>query len=153
MCAAEDGLIQNLHCFLQARPKEAVEIPLQVGTTTVQALRVPTAQPPLPLEIGFEELLEQLQANPNCHTEPDGWFAWTGYAGEIFWSLSGQLTDDGQRMRLVELKGDCPPATLATLQEMLSPQQQPLMIQLPQVGLFFDAHHFTTYRQAIAQAS
>ena len=117
---------------------------MQVGSSRLTALQVPAAQQALPLDVSFEELLQQLEQVPSCHTEPDGWFVWTGYVADEFWSLNGQLTDNGERLLLVELKGDCPPSVLATLQSWLG--KRPLMLQLPQAGLFLDPADWESYR-------
>ena len=65
---------------------------------------------PVPLHISWEEALLRLEKLPRMFVEPDGSFLWTGEATAeaAQWRLEGTVYDDGQVVRYIELRGQCP---------------------------------------------
>ena len=154
MCAAKDDyLIKDLHCILQAQPAEHERTQVVMGERSIEVLRVPPHLQSIPLDVSFERVMEQLQQVPSCHSEPDGWFVWTGFYDEVFWSVRGQMTDNGQKMLFVELKGDCPASMVRSLSQMLGGGERPLMFQLPGQGVFLTQETFYQLHSAESPAS
>ena len=93
------------------------------------------------LDVSFEEVLGDLEKQ-NCFAEPDGSFVWAGSQNGEIWRLSGQLTDNGERMLFAEIKGECPIAVFESVETILSRGDRTLMFQLPRQGVFVDRATF-----------
>ena len=70
-----------------------------------------------PLRVSLESALANLEQLPRMFVELDGSFLWTGQStgsASRQWQLEGTIYDDGQVVRYIDLRGDCPLATWKT---------------------------------------
>lgn len=70
-----------------------------------------------PLYVSLETALNNLEQLPRMFVELDGSFLWTGQSPEAplrQWQLEGTIYDDGEVVRYIDLRGDCPLSTWKT---------------------------------------
>lgn len=69
------------------------------------------------LRVSLETALANLEQLPRMFVELDGSFLWTGPRSDTpsdsrsdskHWQLEGTIYDDGQVVRYIDLRGDCP---------------------------------------------
>jgi len=85
------------------------------------------------LGTNFDTVAEQLGAIPRLHLELDGSFVWVGEG----WQIDGMLYDRDNRLRYVDLKGNCP---LSVWQQLASfcaeTRSSAFVVHLPDGGLY-----------------
>lgn len=80
----------------------------------------------------FEQFSERVASWPRMFLEADGSFVLVGESESGPWQLDGQVHDGRTAVDALELKGNCPAATLTALLEALSWQDQAFdLLQLP----------------------
>ncbi len=77
----------------------------------------------------YEDYAQVLMNIPRLYIEPDGSFVWVS-ALDSEHQLNGQITDDGQRVMFVELRGTCPFSGVEPVLVGLGWPEQPVRIQL-----------------------
>jgi hypothetical protein len=86
-------------------------------------------------DVGFDALMAALARLPRADTEPDGFFVLSGHADDHDWRLSGQIHELNERIWRVDLRGECPLATMEEILCMLGWPQVPVVFQIVQLGL------------------
>jgi hypothetical protein len=132
------------HITVHALAKVAEEggPPAHLGGIDVETHRV-DAQVALPsLAATFDQVRDALVNQPGMYFEPDGSLVWVGQEGGERWQLDGQLIDEGERLRCVELKGRCTDDAWSLLVRTLGAESRPLLIQLLPEGVFLDEPQF-----------
>ncbi len=96
-----------------------------------------------PLAVTFDEVATRLAALPRMFIEPDGSFVWRGTAdaGQT-WQIDGNLTDRGEVLDHVELKGTCPAERLDEILRTLGWPETRVAFQLPRLGQFLTEEAF-----------
>jgi len=117
------------------------------GRWPVLAVPRPLVGPPL--AVGFDEALGRLGAIERLFAEPDGSFVWTSPREGLRWQVDGNLFERDGRVRLVDLKGTCPPADFDRLLAAFGWPRQRVMLELVQAGVFLDEPTFR--RHALAR--
>lgn len=85
----------------------------------------------------FEQAAERLQDLPGTYFEPDGSFVRTGWRGDWFWRLEGNLYDRHNALLFVELRIDCPREPFEQVVAALVPDDARIY-ELPGEGVFLD---------------
>jgi hypothetical protein len=95
------------------------------------------------LSVSFDEAAERLAGLPRLFIEPDGSFVWTGVTtdGEP-WQVDGNLTDQGDVLAYLELKGCCPSERLDDLLSALGWPEAKLAFQLTRRGMVVGESEF-----------
>lgn len=117
------------------------------GRWPVLAVPRPLVGPPL--AVGFDEALDRLGAIERLFAEPDGSFVWASPREGASWQVDGNLFERDGRVRLVDLKGTCPPAEFDRLLAAFGWPGQRVMMELVQAGVFLDEQTFR--RHALAR--
>jgi hypothetical protein len=95
------------------------------------------------LPVTFEEAQSRLMRLPRMDTEPDGYFLIAGGEREgQRWVVNGQLFESGDRLHRVELRGECPEATLDGLLRCFGWPDIELAFELVHEGLTLDQASF-----------
>ncbi len=97
-------------------------------------------QPPRPLDVTFEELMDQLSNLPRLYVELDGSFVWRGEDGGQLWQMDGLLHDSGQQVQYVEVKGTVDRNAWHKFTTILSSQRDDLVIHSVDRGYFMHIH-------------
>jgi hypothetical protein len=102
----------------------------------------------------FEATAETLSALDRLYCEPDGSFVWVSRQGEPPWQVDGNLYDKDQRLRFVNVKGQCPAAEFDRLLGALGWPATSLVFQLVHAAVFLEEAEFRRYaaQAAIARA-
>ena len=86
-------------------------------------------------DVGCDAVMAGLARMPRADAEPDGFFVLTGHADDRDWRLCGQIHELDERIWRVDLRGECPFATLEEILRMLGWPQMPVVFELVQLGL------------------
>ena len=130
----------QFHCCVHRAPNESTKN-RQAQSVSIRGQKITTIrfeQPWEALPVTFEEAAERLESIAGLHFELDGWFIWGEGAGAGRWQVDGQLSDGGEHLEFVEMKGKCPAEALDQLLCAFGSEQAPLAIQLIQEGVFVD---------------
>lgn len=101
---------------------------------------LPTLQPgdlSQPFATTFEAAAQRWQENPQAYFELDGSLLLTGWRGDWFWRLEGNLYDRNDSLLFVELRIDCPQDVFIAAIETLTPNAKRIF-ELPGEGVFVD---------------
>jgi len=124
--------------LLAGLPFRSVHVPRDVlGTTTFAC--------------SFEAAAEALSALERLYCEPDGSFVWVSRQGEPPWQIDGNLYDKDQRLRFVDVKGQCPDAQFDRLLAAFGWPATPLVFQLVHAAVFLDEAEFRRYAAHAAE--
>lgn len=127
----------RFHCFVHCAPDgSSTSVPVSVQGKDI--LAVPISGPLTSLPVTFDHAASELSQIEGLHFELDGSFVWGRGAGSDRWQVNGQLTDGGDQLEFVELRGTCPEEVLDLLLQAFTHAQQSLLVQLVQEGVYVE---------------
>jgi hypothetical protein len=135
--------LPRLHVAIHGRPAGAAlgeTVSIHGCRAAILTSDHPLAQTPLP--VTFEEAEASLGRLPRLYFEPDGSFGWFAPPDAPRWEIGGMLYDRGDRLMYAELNGACPAAEFRQMLAALGQQRAPLVIQVVEQAVFFDAEDF-----------
>lgn len=131
----------KFHCIVHRAPELKRCGPrVMVNGHEIEPLALSAPPPALP--VTFDVAAQQLTAIEGLHLEPDGWFVWGRRSGGHRWQVDGQLTDGGERLEFVELRGRCPEEALDVLLAALGSAREEPLVQLVREGVYVDLPTF-----------
>ena len=142
-------------CSLHALPDShapELEKPLTDSWGQWPTILIAQDQLIVPLPIGFDDVLNQLNTLPRLYAEPDGSFVWTSPHENIRWQVNGNLYEKNDRVLFVELKGSCPALEFDQLLACFLPDEKACVVQLTRPAVFVTTEVFRAHAGARGQA-
>jgi hypothetical protein len=134
----------HFHASIHARPDDCQPAaPLEAAGQRFATLAIsPEWLGRSSLARSFEEASADLARLERMYIEPDGSFVWVSSHKELPWQIDGNLHDHQDRLRLVDVKGSCPPERFDQLLAALGWPGSPLIFQLVRSAVFLDETEF-----------
>ena len=88
---------------------------MSLDSDTIEVVAIESTEITLSFRVSFEDAQARMVALPRLFFEPDGSFVWVSHDGPSSWQVDGVLSDAGDFVRTVEIKGTCPRACLKRL--------------------------------------
>lgn len=115
---------------------------VEVDGHSVSVLQFDSTTPAAPFNVTFDDTASRLIELDRMYFEPDGSFVWVSEKGPSEWQLDGLLTDRGDKLMTIELKGSAPWTILATFLGVVGWPQREVVFQDMHRGLFYATDSF-----------
>jgi hypothetical protein len=134
----------HFHASIHARPEDFQPgQPLEMAGDSFATMQIsPEWLGQSALDRSFEEVVADLARLKRMYVEPDGSFVWVSSHGESPWQIDGNLHDHQERLRLADIKGNCPAERFDELLGALGWPRMQLVFQLVRSAVFLDEPEF-----------
>lgn len=100
----------------------------------------------------FEAAAQALASLERLYCEPDGSFVWVSPHGEPPWQVDGNLYDKDQRLRFVDIKGQCPADQFDRMLAAFGWPAARLLFQVVRAAVLLEEDEFRRFASQAAAA-
>ena len=129
----------SLHGFSSQHEKESQ---FQDAWGTWSVLHISQTSLSRPLDITFDDAVENLSQLNRMFVELDGSFLWSNKHQSHSWQIDGNIFEQDNKVLFVELKGMCVPSAFDDLLTCFGWPKETIVFQLTRPSVFLHEHEF-----------